>query len=77
MFTFQCDDFRSRIHDGGVGGDWPTDRVGCVRHVNDDNLVCLADLLSYADVFVGFHCEAAEADVAGIDPHIGELQCVR
>ena len=36
--TFQSDHFANRIHDGRICRDRPTNRVGWVRHINDDHL---------------------------------------
>ena len=48
--TLQGDNFARRVHDGGVGGDRPPDRVGRVGHVDDDHLGSLAHLLPHANV---------------------------
>ena len=48
--TLQRDNFARRVHDGGVGGDRPPDRVGRVGHVDDDHLRSLAHLLPHANV---------------------------
>ena len=45
-----------------------------IGHVDDDHLVGLPQLLADADELVRLHGEAVEADVAGADAHIGELE---
>ena len=50
------------------------DWICWVCHIDDDDLVSLADLFSDADEFVRFHGEAVKADVGCADAHIGELK---
>ena len=45
-----------------------------VCHIDDDDLVSLADLFSDADEFVRFHGEGVEPDVGSIDTNIGQLE---
>ena len=68
--TFECDDLAGWVHDGAVGWDGPSDGVGGVRHVYDDNLSGVAHLLADTDVLVRLHGEGAEPDVGRVDANI-------
>ena len=50
------------------------DWICWVCHIDDDDLVSLADLFSDADEFVRFHGEGVEPDVGSIDTNIGQLE---
>jgi hypothetical protein len=73
LLSLEGDHFRCWIHDGRVGGDRTTNRVGGVGHVDDDHLIGLADFFSDANEFVRLHREAVEADISCADADIGEL----
>ena len=72
--TFESDDLRGRVHDGRVGGDGSTNRIGRVVQVDDDHLGRLAHLLAHAYELVRLHGERAEADARHVDAHIGQLK---
>ena len=71
---FECDHFARRVHDGRVGGDWAPDRVLRVRHVDDDHLRCVVDLLAHTDELVRLHGESGETDVGDVDADVLQLQ---
>ena len=73
LLSLQGDHLRCGIHDGRVGRNRATNRIGGIGHVDDDHLVCLADFFSDANELVRFHREAVEADIGCADAHIGEL----
>ena len=72
--TFECNDFAGGVHDGRVGRDWSTDRVGCISHVNDDNLCCISNLFPDTQEFVRLHGESGEANVCSVDADILKLK---
>lgn len=71
--SLQCNDLRSRIHDGALSRNGPANGVIGVRHVDDDNLGSVSDFFPYADEFVTLHGEGGERNVCDIDSDIGEL----
>lgn len=73
-FSFQSNDLAGWVHDGRVSTDGPPDRIGGVRHVNDDNLCSLTNLLSDTDELVRLHRECVEGYRGWIDADICELE---
>ena len=73
-FTFESDDFRGRMHDGRVGGDGSSNGIGRVVHVDDDDLMRLADLLAHTNELVRLHGERAKADVGHVYAQVLQLQ---
>ena len=67
MRTFESDDFAGGVHDGRVGWDGSSYRVGSVVEVDDDNLCGLTDLLPHADELIRLHRQRAESNVGRID----------
>ena len=73
LLRFEGDDLGGRVHDGGVGRDGAADGVDGVRHVDDHNLIGVADLLANADELVRLHRQAVEPDVGRADADVREL----
>lgn len=73
-FALEGDDLRRRVHDGALGGDGPPDRVGRVRHVDDDHLGSVAHFFPHADELVTLHGESGEGNVGDVDSDIAELR---
>lgn len=77
LLTFESDDLGGRVHDCAFGGDGSADRVAGVRHVDDDHLGGVADLLADAYELVTLHGESGEGDVRHVDADICELKTKR
>lgn len=71
--TLERQDLGDRVHHRRVGGDRPAQRVRRVGHVDDDDLILLADLLADADELVRLHGQGVEPNVGGIDADLLEL----
>lgn len=74
VLTFEGNNFASRVHDGAICRDGPTDWSVGVGHINDDNLCLLAHLLSYTDELIRLHSQGAESNVSWVDPQVLELK---
>ena len=61
------------MHDGRVGCDGPAGGLAGIRHLNDNHLVLLADLLTDANELVRLHGQGVEPDAGGVDAHIRQL----
>ena len=72
--TFQRNHFRDRIHDRRIGRDGTPHWILWICHVDDDDLLLIADLLSNADKLVRLHSEIGETDVCGIYAKIRQLK---
>ena len=71
--TLESDDLGSGVHDGRVGGNGPAGWLAGIRHLNDNHLVLLADLLADANKLVRLHGQGVKPDAGGVDAHIREL----
>ena len=65
------------MHDGRVGSNGPAGRLAGIRHLNDDHLVLLTNLLADANELVRLHGQGVKPNAGGVDAHIRELSSLK
>ena len=70
VLTFQRDDLERWIHDSRVSGNWSSNWIGRISHVNNDNMIRLSNFFSHTDELIRLHCKSAKSDIANIDANI-------